>query len=1424
MTNADGNAERAGTLLAVGAPNAGKTQYALRALLEGIRRYGADRALMAVSGRKAADALADRVIREIGASSEVRPVTTLPAIAFRLIAAVRRRAGQSAPRLLNGAEQDALLRRVTAVHVRHAAVGETGDCATCALLAAYFASERWNDLVLRPDADAGASATDRLFERGIGDAFIDQLRDMLARMNELGASGSQEERIIAALADDVPPADPDSGRSFSPSPASVLRCDRLAVQWRLAFALRREYVRAIGADYPGEYRLDSSRLLVEGTDAVRMAHPDDLPRLVAVDDVQDLTLAGLAFLEALRDAGCALTLTGNPDESVQSFRGSYPEYVLARIRGWQGLQEIRLDGGRPVAGTAADGGKTDGRTGEPQPVAPRYLDLVAARASLSILSEENDPLPLVRRPGKLPAWAGALPIAPQQSPSPSDGSLTAGLYRSPREEADDVIWRIRREHLESGRAWNDMAVIAHDNATVRAIGERLRREGVPVTYSSVTRPLKDEPFVAGLFAIVELARFGRKGLTETGMSLRAAAGYVRSRVAAVMNSPLVAVGASDRSEGYPARLSVAESAMDSLQSLAGVIAGGASASESLVDAADTADAADAADAGGDLARLVARWQVLRDALLTERRRIRAERAEATAIEYGGGTDADEPLEFGRDALYLMLACGNGNGEDAGDGDGNAAAVLRAIGAVCGGGPGGPNGHAEAFERVWRIVDATARGMDRLADGRGRGEAQYVLSAAWQACGVDRRWQRLALANDEAGRAANDRLDVAMRLFQFAADATAERDVAGFMAQVRAMQVEADSLARVAPVEQAVTLTTPAGAAGRHWDLVWIPAVQQDVWPNLASRNTMFGGEDLADIMLRGRLVDAGTAPGAGVRSPRLAAVLYAETRSLLVALTRVRSAAYVSAVRNDELAPSDFLYELMPERYPRGDDPHYTPVGGGSAYAGLENDPRGLVAVARMTLARAAMEGTLDGGRARDAARALAWLASHGVTAADPDRWAFVPRDDRSQQEHEPAASEPDGTVESADRATSPRLISLSPSAVDGLWACPVCWLLENRFAGPRRGGAAAGFGTLMHAVAEQASREGLDLPERGLAAEAIAARMEEIYAGLRPDTDAIDDVRERYVAARRDAEATGMIANIAAYFAESNGPDYPPRNAGNIAVGRLARADCELEFAARFGFDDILAAYNAIDGMTPIDRPTLTAIMGSLVGGWPEAIGGTGADPSAADLTVRLSGRIDRAETRILADGTERLRLIDYKTGGKPGTPQLFSDLQLVCYQLGVTFPEGGPRGLDALRRAPVIAQSELFHVADGPYPAASYGAESAYQPPLFARGSLNAEPFAPRYWFKSPQRLFDVSGVLAGAPPQGVAPDDWERFVALRGTQAVWALTMIARVFYAAAASVSARITAHPQPDHVRHCRCLGVCPACSGQIDTVFETRQA
>lgn len=413
-------------------------------------------------------------------------------------------------------------------------------------------------------------------------------------------------------------------------------------------------------------------------------------------------------------------------------------------------------------------------------------------------------------------------------------------------------------------------------------------------------------------------------------------------------------------------------------------------------------------------------------------------------------------------------------------------------------------------------------------------------------------------------------------------------------------------------------------------------------------------------------------------------------------------------------------------------------------------------------------------------------------------------------------------------------MVTLSPSAVDSLWACPVCWMLENRFAGPRPSSVATSFGTLIHAVAQQGSEEGLDhlshnaqtLAALGLDStagterriEAVTARLNAIYQSKRPDPNAIADTRNRYEATRKDESAADALRNIADYFVRSDAdPEtYLGKNSSNFSIGALAGAECEREFAARFDVRDILDAYNAVPGMHPIDRNMLVRLMGALVGGWPE-----GMDEH---LTVRLSGRIDRMETRVLADGGECIRLIDYKTGRTPTVKQIFNDLQLVCYQLGLVFPEDGPRGAKALAAMPHISQSALFHVGQNAAPARSYAPEGAFQPPLFTDGSLNAEPFTPRYWYKDPNRFFDIPAIDPATPPEGVSAEAWAQFAALAGTQTLWSLTMIARVFYAAAASRSAIIEAHPQDTHIGFCRMKNVCPACAGQIDTIFETRQA
>lgn len=1344
------------TLIA-GAPRSGKTEFALDMLIAAMKRYGDANAVMTVSGRQIADMLGDRAIRELSAVSQARPVTTLSAVAFRLLTAARSAQGKPLPKLLNGAEQDVIIRKVLASHVEHRQHGD--ECATCDLLRVYFAVSEWSGLVADDSTDA----------------FANQLRDMLARMNEIGAKPELENMLIA--------------RAASRNGELDARRERLRTQWRLAFALREEYNAAIRAAYSGEYRLDASQLMIDATEAVSDIRDADIPNMLIVDDFQDATLAGFALLEALHNRGTRLLLVGNPDEAVQTFRGSYPEYLFNEAQSRMGARLERIE--NLYAACENDGAQTIRNASNRQNVHDDYRTLVATRVSLSIASTEPTDVPLPERPGKMRNIPGAMPIEALPSGNtdacimPADGSVETALYRSSSEELDDVVWKIKTEHLQRSREWNDMAVITHDNATVRAFGERLRADGVPVRYSSVTRPLKDEPFVQGLFALIELAELKRQTIAASGMDPQAAGSYIRSRVASIMASPLITVGGDRQHEGRPARLASVESAMHALASLAEIVG------DDEIRAQDSANMAKTdVEQQSSLLRLMADWHEYM--------------AKCHAIsdegQHDGGHDGDQddPV-FDMDALYVLLL------------EGNTDRVIDTIASVTGSDP-----QVKAFASLWKVLDKTCEAEHKLV----LREPQYVLDCAWRACGKAEVWQRVALEHSAAGRAANDRLDAAMRLFNYASGGESSGEFAvhtieAFIEQVRLLTIEADSLAHTAPIDQAVTLTTPAGAAGKRWNLVFLPALQQGQWPNLTPRNTLFGGEELADVMLHGELSDTVTT-SAGKRDAQLAAVLASEQKSFLVALTRADECAVMSAVLNDDHVPSDFLYGYVPEWFDRDRDAdmerrEYAAIGSQGDYAGLESDPRGLIAAARSVLA---MEPP-DSPKARDAAETLALLASRGIRAADPDCWPFV---------EEPVSLAERETIQD-DKTRQSDVVTLSPSAVDNLWACPVCWMLENRFSGPRMGSVATNFGSLIHAVAQKATEAGLDMPEQHTAIsdmdniDAITEQMYAEYERLRGDLNGITDPAQRYQALKKDGQAKDALRNIATYFVQSNHGDYPIKNNDAFSVGKLTKAEPELKFTAKFNFDDILAAYNAMDGIHAISRNELIAIMGTLVGGWPQ----TGM---SEHLTVRLTGRIDRVERRDMADDTQQVRLIDYKTGASPNGEGLFNDLQLVCYQLGLVFPEGsGLHGAQAVAAAPNITQSALFHVTKHAFPA-PYGntaAESHMQQALFANGSLNTGVFVPRYYVKKLDKDFQ-DGLDEMLPPMEVSDEHWSEFVGLRNTMAVWSLTMIARVFYAAAASRANEITARPTSEHMKYCRNTAVCPACAGEQNTVFERRTA
>lgn len=1558
--NAESNAEStdaqkdrpAPSVLVVGAPRSGKTTFAIDAAKEAMMAFGTQDAVLTVSNRRLADDYVPELIRHTGVSTSTRPATTLNALAFRLVTAARAHAGEPLPRLLNGAEQDALLRRVIAVHLDHVRSGDM--CATCGLLRDYFQNERWAAFVADGDAaaqDDEASApatTETLLEEGVSAAFVSQLRDMLARMDEVGAGADSEAAMLAAVEH------------------CGMRGERLRIQWRLAYALRAEYIATMRASYPDEYRLDASYLPVAGTGAIERLGADELPRIIIVDDVQDLTLAGFGFLKALHKHGVRLVLVGNPDESVQSFRGSYPEYLFRRID-----DELRPE--HVTLGAA---------------VGDDYLRIVQARVSLSIETTEDGLAPKPQRPGKLPALPGAYPIAPVTT----DDSVHVALYRTPDEESDDVVWHVKTEHLLHGTPWNDMAVIMHDNGAIRAYGERLRRDGVPVRFSSVTRPLAEEPFVEGLFSLIELAQLRNDGVAQRTLPLRALASFVRSRVRAIVASPLLDVApkrhegtaAADDDATHPMDMHAIDAAMRALQSIADVqdraelirkvrdaetadparaaldaLADAAAALDEAADAVaartedmaahdeartfdaivdDAADVDDVADndasATSSLSELRRMWTALHDETVA---------AHAAGNVHVLDDEDGDDVSFGIDALYLLLA------------DDGAPKVVKTIAAICGAGSGnrrhvGRNAPALRFARLWRYVGRIAEQLRTLSK-QDAAQPRFALEAAWTVCGVASHWQRLALFNTPVGRAANDRLDVAMRLFDYVNRNGGTMSITTFINQVRQLQIEADSLARTAPNDDAVTLTTPAGAVGRHWRHVWLPGVQEGTWPNLAARNTMFGGEDLVDIRLYGEL-DMMREVRTGRHDIALQEVLGTEQKSFLVALTRADEQAHVSATLNDDAVPSEFLYGYLPEHFDRERDSKpetrvYTQVGDGDGLA-LNADARGLIALARERLAASA-----DGGVSKtdmnDAVTALALLAVNGYADAGPGNWPFldlwgayrpasktpVGDDDAATAQHGSAAHgdnvrrSGDGSDSSLLRVTIPSIsnvpftpgrsgegertdgsaatveqspsqpsrhpharmaadgapiVTLSPSVVDALWGCPVCARMEREFFGPTVQPFTLDYGSIVHAVLEHATRMGWDMPDyqehldlgdaqlearfresdspdyatwdevARRRAEVLAGQMIAYYETLRIDPQTLRDADERYDASLRDERTRQTLLNAADYLVRSNlpiyeqGPDsteavpvttidrkgkektkteHRPRRYTHRSlptVGRLIEAEAEISFDASFTLADITAAFNDATKLQ-LDAERLAAIMGALIGGWP--------CEWDRRMHIRLTGRIDRRETRRDEGGTLRWRLIDYKTGHAHGRAENFSDLQLVCYQLAMRFPHVEDGGAGAREARLPVARVALFDVAEVTYPSAKKSkAEMHYQEPLFDGDALNAGSVHRRDDPNSTYVVAKLGGLFPPIKdfgdikaPDGVDEEVWAMLAAsARGESKllVWSLTMIARVFYAAAASLASTIDAHPTPEHLKYCHDKPICPACAEKMQTVYETK--
>ncbi len=406
------------------------------------------------------------------------------------------------------------------------------------------------------------------------------------------------------------------------------------------------------------------------------------------------------------------------------------------------------------------------------------------------------------------------------------------------------------------------------------------------------------------------------------------------------------------------------------------------------------------------------------------------------------------------------------------------------------------------------------------------DARTVLWAVWAAAGVAERWQAAAIDGGVAGARADRDLDAVLALFRVA-ETFAERmpgaSVAAFLDYVSAQDLPADSLAARAAGTAAVCLLTPAGAAGRQWDLVVVAGVQDGVWPDLRLRDSLLGAQALVEF-LAGRSDDP---RGLGPQARR--AVLADESRLFAVAVSRARSRLLVTAVDDGDESPSafcDLVDPSQPDDGP-GHEPDDDPSGRRPfTEVGFPVDLRGVVAAARSLVVSAAASDGLRAARSgippaeaatspvaasRDgvaatmpseavgAARLLAVLAALGVRQAAVDDWYGV---------HDVSTREP--------LAGPEQPVEVSPSKVESVSNCALRWALESA-GGTGPDEAAQSLGTLVHAIAQE-------LPAGSWAE--LRAELDRRWAQL--------GLREGWVETQTRRRAESMIDRLADYLQQA--------------------------------------------------------------------------------------------------------------------------------------------------------------------------------------------------------------------------------------------------------------------------------------------------
>lgn len=400
--------------LVIGAAGTGKTSAILARTARLLREEDVrpDDVLILTPTRQSATAVRDRVAADLDIATPGPLARSVASFAFQIVRAHAVASGEAPPQLLTAPDQDAVIADLLE--------GDEADDEE--------GRSRW------PESLGPAVRRSR--------GFRSELRALFALAVELGLAPADLERLGAERDDPV---------------------------WSAAGSFWGEYRYVLSRLRPAHR--DPAELLREATDCLHDVPTAAAPRVLMIDDAQELSWGGVALIEAARMRGIAVVAFGDPDVGSGAFRGAGPE-TFARLSS--------LFSERFVL---------------PHPHRARPALVRVAR----VVAESIGTAGIVGH--RLPPDAG-LPLVDD---APHTAGEVATLWASsPHEELDAIARALRSWHITDRLPWRSLAVIAHDTRQIARLSAELAAREVPTRAASAARPLGEEPAVRGLLHLVRV--------------------------------------------------------------------------------------------------------------------------------------------------------------------------------------------------------------------------------------------------------------------------------------------------------------------------------------------------------------------------------------------------------------------------------------------------------------------------------------------------------------------------------------------------------------------------------------------------------------------------------------------------------------------------------------------------------------------------------------------------------------------------------------------------------------------------------------------------------------------------------------------------------------------------------------------------------